>query len=244
MMNAKATCVLAVLSLSLLGACSSSEPSTNSPIGTDGGTDTAKPPPGPTIGAVQGGTATYYDADGSGNCSFDKSPSDLDVAAMDAPEWANSELCGACVKVDGPKGSVTVRIVDQCPGCEKGHLDLSESAFAKIANPSDGRVKIQWQLVTCGTTGPLSYRFKEGSSQWWVGIQVRNHKLPIKTLEAKVSGAFVAIPRQDYNYFVADKGLGVGPYDLRITSTTGQVVTETGIKLGDATVVTGTQQFP
>ncbi len=88
------------------------------------------------------GRATYYDADGSGNCSFDASPDDLDVAAMDAPEWDNSGVCGACVAIEGPRAASTVRIVDQCPECEKGHLDLSQEAFAKIADVSAGNVPI------------------------------------------------------------------------------------------------------
>jgi expansin (peptidoglycan-binding protein) len=53
------------------------------------------------------------------------------------------------VLVTGPKGSVKVRIVDLCPGCSHGDLDLSEEAFTTIASKSAGRVKITWHVVTC-----------------------------------------------------------------------------------------------
>src|SRR4051812_23385927 len=62
------------------------------------------------------GQATYYNgADGSGNCSFDATPSDLMIAAMNHVDYAASAICGAYVEISGPKGLVTVRIVDQCP---------------------------------------------------------------------------------------------------------------------------------
>jgi hypothetical protein len=69
----------------------------------------------------------------------------LNVAAMDQPEWNGSDVCGECVAIDGPKGSVTVRIVDLCPECEMGHLDLSQQALPRsqtsprARSPSPGR---------------------------------------------------------------------------------------------------------
>ncbi|MGH7330711.1 MAG: expansin EXLX1 family cellulose-binding protein, partial [Polyangiaceae bacterium] len=86
--------------------------------GGGGGDDAGGAPSGGTgnyVGKSENGRATYYDADGSGNCSFDPSPNDLDVAAMDDPEWNNSAVCGECVAITGPNGNVTVRIVDRCP---------------------------------------------------------------------------------------------------------------------------------
>src|ERR1035437_9876318 len=113
--------------------------------------------PAPAIGQSETGQATYYDATGAGSCSFDASPGDLDVAAMNHVEYANSAVCGACAHVVGPKGDVTVRVVDLCPECAQGALDLSAQAFAKIADPSAGRVPITWQVVACSVQGPIQY---------------------------------------------------------------------------------------
>lgn len=213
----------------LLGACSSD--------GGDSGSPTAESHP---FGTVENGIATYYDATGAGNCSFDASPADLDVVALDTRMYAGSVWCGACMKVDGPKGSVTVRVVDSCPTCESPtHVDLSESAFARIADPKDGRVSVKWQFVTCAVKGPIAYKFKEGSNEWWTAIQIRNHSRPIKSVEAKVSGSWVALGRVDYNYFIADKGLGKGPYELRVTANDDTRVTDTGIVFAEGKVVPG-----
>src|SRR5689334_13454490 len=92
-----------------------------------------KPGAAPALSEKQSGEGTWYDADGSGNCSFDPSPSNLDVAAMNDSQYAGSSVCGECVDVTGPNGAVTVRIVDRCPGCSTGDLDLSKEAFAQIA---------------------------------------------------------------------------------------------------------------
>jgi expansin (peptidoglycan-binding protein) len=207
-------------------ACGS-DPSASQP---DGGSRPAQPYAGSAgdyAGERESGVATYYNANGGGNCSFDPTPGDLDVAAMNAPEYDGSAACGACVAIAGPKGNVTVRIVDQCPECEKGHLDLSKSAFAKIADLSAGRVPITWNVVGCDVSGNLTYHYKQGTSQYWTAIQVRNSRLPIASLEIKRSSGFSKIERQDYNYFVDDSGGGAGPITVRVTSIDGQQIVDT-----------------
>ena len=99
-------------------------------------------------GTVFSGQATYYNADGTGACGFKATPNDLDVAAMNGSQYKKS-WCGQCVLVTGPKGTVKVRIVDLCPGCAFGGLDLSEQAFGAISPLSAGRVKITWYTVPC-----------------------------------------------------------------------------------------------
>lgn len=98
-------------------------------------------------GPEESGEATYYDADGTGACGFPKS-NDFMVAAMNGAQYSKS-ICGKCVEVTGPLGKVTVRIVDLCPGCKRGDLDLSQTAFQKIAKLSAGRVPITWHYAPC-----------------------------------------------------------------------------------------------
>jgi expansin (peptidoglycan-binding protein) len=70
--------------------------------------------------------------------------------------------------------------------------------------------------------------------------------MPISKLEYQESGAYVDIPRLDYNYFVVDKGVGDQPNGLkvRVTSTDGQTIEDTlpGTITANATV-TGKAQF-
>ncbi len=202
-----------------------------------GGTCTAIP-------AEESGDGTYYAATGAGNCSFDATPDNLDVAAMNAPDYASAAWCGGCVEVTGPKGTVTVRIVDQCPECLKGSLDLSMEAFAKLADVSAGRVPITWHEVACNVSGPIAYHHKDGTSQYYTAIQIRNHRYPIAKLESKdAMGTWHAIPRKDYNFFVPDAALGPGPYALRVTDTRGQVVEDDAVPLMTDATVAGATQF-
>lgn len=191
------------------------------------------------------GEGTYYDADGSGNCSFDPTPSDLLVAAMNAVDYGTADWCGACVEVQGPTGTVTVRIVDQCPGCAKGDLDLSQEAFSKVSPLSAGRVPITWHMVACNVSGPIAYHWKDGANANWAAIQIRNHRYPIASVAATdTSGTFQNLGRVEYNYFIEPAGLGAGPYSLRVTDTRGHIIDDTNIALGDDVTRTGASQFP
>lgn len=194
--------------------------------------------------ALKNGVATFYDADGSGNCSFDKS-SDLDVVAMNTPEYGSAAACGGCVSVRGPLGEVTVRVTDRCPECPSGHLDLSRQAFAKIAEPKQGKVPVTYQSVACNVKGNLAYHFKEGSSKYWVAIQVRNHPVPIAKLEYQKGGKFVAMKRESYNYFVESAGVGdLDKLVVRVTGADGKSIEDTlPGNIGSDVTVQGKTQF-
>ncbi len=191
------------------------------------------------------GIATYYNATGAGACSFDPSPNDLMVAAMNAEEYNNAAYCGAYVQVDGAKGSVIVRIVDLCPECLTGHLDLSREAFARIDDLYKGRVPITWRVVSPVIAGPIAYHFKEGSNQWWTAVQIRNHRNPIVKFEYLKGSQWVTVPRVSYNFFVqTNPGMGVGPYTFRVTDSYTNTLTDSGIPFIESGTINGTGQFP
>src|SRR5262249_46831759 len=223
-----------LLSLAVLGGCSSIS-------STDGAN-----PGCSTDTSTHQGNATYYTfANGSGNCMFPATPNDLMVGAMNHTDYAGSAACGGCVHLQGPNGAITIRIVDQCPECPAGNVDLSPDAFSKIADLSAGRVPISWSYVACDVMGPLVYHFKDGSNQWWTAIQIRNHRYRIAKLEYKAdSGSYVAVERLDYNYFVKADSMGPGPYSLRVTDDNGQVVEDSGIPSLDNADAPGSAQFP
>lgn len=222
--------VAAALTLGLAACTSTDAPSGEIIDGIKGLTD------------FKNGIATYYAADGSGHCGYDKSPDDMDVAAMNMPEFNDSAMCGACAEVEGPQGTVRVRIVDSCPECNTGHLDLSRQAFVKISPIEAGRVQTRWRLVSCVVQGPVRYRVKEGSSRDWAAIQVRNHLLPIKKMEWLKSGAWAEMTRESYNYFTA-RGMGTGPVNLRITATDGQQLEDTLPQIEANQIFNGAKQF-
>lgn len=204
-----------------------------------GGSDGGVP-----LGEEQQGIATYYDfADGSGACMFEPTPSDLDVAALNAEQYAQAAYCGACAHVEGPDGTVTVRLVDLCPECESGHLDLSPSAFEKIAPIEAGRVDITWALVSCDVSGPVAYQYKDGSNQWWTAVQVRNHRYPITRFEVDKGSGFVELERTDYNYFLDESGFGPDSVSVRITASDGQTLVDTLPPVQEYLVTQGEAQF-
>ncbi|RKP13781.1 RlpA-like double-psi beta-barrel-protein domain-containing protein-containing protein, partial [Piptocephalis cylindrospora] len=97
------------------------------------------------------GDGTYYSpGQGLGSCGETHQDTEM-VAALNAPQYGSfanpnaSPVCGACVVVTGPKGTVKVKIVDRCPVCKSGDLDLSPAAFNRIADPAQGRVRVTWK---------------------------------------------------------------------------------------------------
>jgi expansin (peptidoglycan-binding protein) len=192
------------------------------------------------------GEATYYTfADGSGNCGFPATPNDLMVGAMNHTDYDGSYACGTCVEVTGPDSVIDIRIVDQCPECPAGNIDLSPLAFSRIAALERGRVPISWRLISCPVNGPIVYHFKDGSNQWWTAVQIRNHRYPILWVEyLDASGRFMDVPRTDYNYFVKADGMGPGPYTFRVTDYFGHVVVDSGIVPIADSDVGGAAQFP
>jgi expansin (peptidoglycan-binding protein) len=198
---------------------------------------------------VHQGEATFYDfADGSGNCSFPATPNDLMVAAMNHVDYAASAVCGACIEITGPppeSAVIKVRVVDQCPECPEGDVDLSPEAFEQIADLGLGRVPVTWRYAACDVMGPIVYHFKEGSNPYWTAVQIRNHTYAIASLEGQdASGAYVQIPRVDYNFFVAESGLGEGPYAFRVTDVVGHVLEDANVPLVEAGDSPGAGQFP
>lgn len=218
--------------------------------GTTADAGTATVDAGPATGCEpapteRSGEGTYYDADGSGNCSFPPSPGDLMVAAMNETDYMGSAPCGACAHVVGPSGEVTVRIVDRCPECAPGDIDMSPQAFERVAALSAGRVDITWRYVPCEVTGPVAYHFKEGSNPWWTAVQVRNHRHAVARFEyLGDDGAYHEVPRLEYNYFVEAGGMGDGPYAFRITDVYGHVLEDSGIAFVEGGEVSGAGQFP
>jgi expansin len=190
------------------------------------------------------GEGTYYGYTGGGNCSYANPVSPNYTAAINQTQYGGSLTCGACIEVKGERGSLVVSIEDRCPECKFGDLDLNKDAFPKIADPVKGRVPISWKIVACPINTPVKFRFKDGTTQFWAQVQVRNHKYPISKLEYKAAnGKYVEMPRRNHNYFES-KELGAGPFDFRITDMYGDVIEEKKIPLKLNEDIKGLNQFP
>jgi hypothetical protein len=91
--------------------------------------------------AVHTGKATFYDSKGAGgNCSLPAAPADRLYVALGPSEYSSGAACGGHLDVTGPRGKVRVLIMDQCPECQPGHLDLSREAFGRTGSGPAGHV--------------------------------------------------------------------------------------------------------
>ncbi|XP_011009944.1 PREDICTED: putative EG45-like domain containing protein 1 [Populus euphratica] len=99
------------------------------------------------------GIATFYTTYVPSACYGNKSFGVMIAAANDSL-WKNGAVCGKVFQVTckGPRNpvphpctgkTVTVKVVDHCPGCPST-LDLSKEAFTQIANPVAGIINIDY----------------------------------------------------------------------------------------------------
>ena len=161
-------------------------------------------------GVTRNAPATFYASDGGGACSYDPGPDPLTVA-MNWSDYEDSKACGAYVLVRANGKSITVRVTNLCPApCRVGQLDLSREAFARLADPQQGEIPVTWTLVSPPLQKKISVRYKTGSSQYWCGIQVIDHRNPVARLEVQAGGQWKELRRMEYNYFLSENGAGCG----------------------------------
>ncbi|KAI8330746.1 RlpA-like double-psi beta-barrel-protein domain-containing protein-containing protein [Chlamydoabsidia padenii] len=91
------------------------------------------------------GDGTYYTV-GLGSCGETNADTDL-VVALSEELMDGGKSCGKQIKITTPSGSVTATVVDTCPGCDQGSVDLSIAAFKKIGDIDAGRISIKWSFL-------------------------------------------------------------------------------------------------
>jgi expansin len=188
------------------------------------------------------GEGTFYAAGPLGACGR---PQPTLHTAVSPADFSGSSLCGAYLEVSrAGKAPIVVEVTNLCPECPPGNLDLSPSAYDRLGARVAGRIPISWRIVGGPVSGPISIQIKDGSNPYWVAIQVRNHRYPIKSVEAKRGARWLRLSRTDYGYFLAPNGLGPGPFSLRISDTRGHGIVEAGVGLAPGTAVAGRSQFP
>jgi expansin (peptidoglycan-binding protein) len=187
-------------------------------------------------GGAAAQTATHYVLTGLPNCSYSP-PADGLYVALPAPEYAGAADCGGYLEVSGPDGSVRVKVIDQCPECAAGHIDLSETAFARLAPLSAGLVHVSYTpLADPALPGPVSLEVKQGSSQYWLALLADNTGNPLAKVQVETASGWLSLARASYNYWIAASGAGQGPFTVRLTDTQGHQVTVSGITLSPGAV--------
>lgn len=200
-------------------------------------------------GTIHTGEGTYYGGGYvGGHAMLDPVSTDYWIVAMNHDDYNGAQLAGAYLEVTGELGTIKMLVTDELPEGKKGDLDLYVDAFPLIAPAEKGRVPVSWKIIPLDTAenAPVSYKYKEGTTKFWCGVQVRNHRYPITKLEyLDENGKFVEIPRRPYNYFESME-MGEGPFTFRITDIYGQVIVDEDIPLctDDTVIIPGHVQFP
>ncbi len=199
-----------------------------------------------SISKTHSGEGTYYDRTSTGAANLDDYESVYYTAAMNTYDYMNN-MAGAYIEVTDKDGDkINVLITDRLPEGKKGDIDLTRKSFGQIEKLVTGRMNITWKIVPLPTNDPVAFKWKPTSSQYWAEVQVRNHRYPVKSLEyLNSNGKYVALTRQEYNYFTAPNGMGKGPFTFRITDIYGHQIIESGIAMNTTgKVVNGSKNFP
>ncbi len=136
------------------------------------------------------GQAVFYDPGrAAGSCGLGPFPAGGWYASLPARGYASGRACGSYVDVYGPDGTVRAEVVDLCPDCAAGTVDLSRAAFARIADPRRGTVAVSYQTVLDPPLpGPLMLRIDTVGRPGTLAVQVINHGNRLSSVAASPPG--------------------------------------------------------
>eukprot|EP00644_Phytophthora_capsici_P003485 jgi/Phyca11/116881/e_gw1.31.389.1 len=199
------------------------------------------------------GTAYTLGDTSSGNCNMMSALNfaTTDYAALNNDQWSGLQNCGRCAEVscdddrcaDKTK-SVVVQLLDRCPECKHGDLDLSPSVFKTLTGSHPSRYTIKWKFVDCPVAGNVNYCLKGGSNNYWTAIQPTNVATGVTSL--KINGK--ATKMLDGAYYYLLYGAGTSQTDLSsvsvsLTDINGLSITDK-VSLSAGSCTKGARQFP
>ncbi|KAI0848032.1 RlpA-like double-psi beta-barrel-protein domain-containing protein-containing protein [Daldinia vernicosa] len=88
------------------------------------------------------GDMTYY-APGLGACGNVNTESDA-VVAVSSSQDGN---CGRTINISYNGKTASATIVDECPGCPVGSIDVSPVVFEQLESLDAGRVQVTWEYA-------------------------------------------------------------------------------------------------
>lgn len=193
-----------------------------------------RPAPAASLDSVRTGRATFYTgAAGRGACGLSASaPWDTLYAAVNRADWMGSLGCDACLQVwDDDGDSVTVRLVDRCPGCKPDEIDLSKPAFRRLSHPRNGRASVSWRFVACPDTAAPAFRRERGSSVHWASLRVSGLPWPAESLAvAGPDSGWIPFSRRGHNRFTARR-LPEPPWTVRTVDLAGAVRVDSNLAM-------------
>ncbi len=196
------------------------------------------------------GTAYTLGSIESGNCNFMFSGfinASTNYAAINNEQWDGLRNCGRCARVQcvdqrcTNKQSAIVQILDRCPECKFGDLDLSPSIFKELTGSDPSRYKIQWEFIRCPITGNIKYCFNRGSNNYWTAIQPTNFADGIYKM--KINNMDTSITPDAYYYLSNKQWINTSDVDIELTDINGYIINDR-LSLSIGSCTDGSMQFP
>jgi expansin (peptidoglycan-binding protein) len=192
----------------------------------------------PSASTLTQGQAYYYNPGGGvGSCSFGPLPASGLYVSLASAQYAGGASCGSYLDVSGPAGHVQAEVVDLCPGCTDGGLDMSEAAFSRVAPVAAGTAEVSYRLVRDPQPAArLELRVAQSASAGWLALQVIGNGNPLSSVAVAPAGAprpaqWQPLALNSDDYWAAPAGAGPGPFMIRITDVFGDRVVASGIQL-------------
>ncbi|KAL7687569.1 putative rlpA-like protein, double-psi beta-barrel [Plasmopara halstedii] len=205
-----------------------------------------------TISAIVTAADEYFEGDGtsytlgqisSGNCNFMSAiPSaSTNYVAINQAQWNNQRGCGRCLEVSCiderckvHNKTAIVQVLDRCPECAHGAVDLSPTVYKEITGMDPHRLKMRWHFVNCPNPGNVKVCLKEGSGSEWIAIQPTNGVVGVESV--MINGATTTMLDGAYYYVLVTKKANLSAVKVSITSITGEKIDGTySLKVGKCT---------
>ena len=199
-------------------------------------------------GPIYSGNATVYAGlTTGGNCLFPKEEYyDGMYAAINSYQYNADSGCGLCALVvspSNPQKAIRVRIIDECPDCEHGSLELSDKAFKELTgmdNPTP--VEVTWALIPCDIDvedfpalvekgSKIKFQFKTRSTPWFYQLKIFNTVYPVTKVEANIKGLWIPLIRKSSNYWSGSSIGASAGLEFRVTLADSTVVIAKNVTL-------------
>lgn len=186
-------------------------------------------------------SAEYYEGDGTsytlgdvsdGNCNFMSAISiaSTNYAALNSDQWDDLANCGRCAEVsciddqcEDQSTTAIVQILDKCPECSSGDLDLSPTVFKNITGSDPSRLTIRWRFVECPNPGTIEVCLKTGSNGYYVAVQPTNTLVGVASVT--INGESTTMVDSAYYYLITSTSdVDLTAVQVSITSIEGEVV--------------------
>jgi len=97
--------------------------------------------------ASYSGDMTFYNPEGvTGKCGHNNLQTDH-VVALSASQLNGVANCDKTIRIHRNDLSTTAKVVDLCPGCGSGSVDVTPAVFNVLADPAEGRVHVTWEFI-------------------------------------------------------------------------------------------------